>query len=272
MHNFTQYRIAAAQTLRLFGHSLCVLPLKTWLACWAPLRVRKDIVAESFLFSLRNNRLRDTIVDLAMTLSCFYDKQYNPSGFELNEGDTVIDIGGHIGSFALYAAARVGPRGGVIVYEPASDNNAHLRQNVAQSGFSHIKSYAIAIAASKGDRQFFFDPLNTAMHNFYKAGNHVFNVPAITLADVFAEHQIDRCNFLKIDCEGAEYEIVYNTPKHIFDRIDRIAMEYHLPPFYGLTIKDHDPHQLAAHLRDAGFSVRLQPENRMHGLLFASRV
>ena len=48
-------------------------------------------------------------------------------------------------------------------------------------------------------------------------------------------------------------------------------MEYHNPPFYGLNTREHNPEQLAAFLRDAGFTVRMQPENKMHGLLFAAR-
>jgi FkbM family methyltransferase len=271
MGQFTQYRITAANTLRLLGHSWRLLPFKTWVACWLPLRIRKNLVLDSFIFSLRNNRMRDAIVDLAMALSCFHDQQYNPTGFELKEGDAVVDIGGHIGSFALHAASEVGQRGRVLVYEPSPDNHTHLRHNIAQSGFSNVQPFATAIAGTKGNRQFFSNPMNMAMHNFYQKGNYVSYVSAITLADVFAEHQIERCNFLKIDCEGAEYEILYNTPKHIFDRIDRIAMEYHQPPFYGLNANDHDPERLASFLRDAGFSVRMQPENRMHGLLFASR-
>jgi FkbM family methyltransferase len=271
MFSFTQYRIAATNTLWLFGHSFRALPFKTWAACWLPLRVRKNIVFNSSLFALRNNRLRDTIVDLYMALSCFHDQQYNPAGFTLREGETVIDIGGHIGSFALYAAACVGSQGRVIVYEPAPDNNAHLCQNVAQSGLFNVDVFSVAVAGSKGERLFFYDPANTAMHNFYQQGNHVLNVPTVTLADIFSELALDRCHFLKIDCEGAEYEILLHTPHPVLRKIDRIAMEYHRPPYYGLNKEEHDPERLAAYLREAGFTVRMEPENKMHGLLFASR-
>ncbi len=270
---FTQYRIAATNTFWLLWHSLRILPFQTWFSCWLPLRISKQIVFGNFLFSLRGKRLRDTIVDLYMALLCFHDEQYNPPpDFILREGDTVIDIGGHIGSFALYAASRVGSRGNVYVYEPASDNNTHLRHNVAQSGFLNVRVEAAAIAGSRGVRRFVYDPVNTAMHGLYQRNTNSIDVPAITLADIFFEHRIDRCNFLKIDCEGAEYEILYNTPRAILERVDRIAMEYHNPPFYGLNDREHNPDQLAAFLRDAGFSVRMAPENRMHGLLFASRI
>ena len=44
---------------------------------------------------------------------------------------------------------------------------------------------------------------------------------------VFSDHHIERCDFLKLDCEGAEYEIIYAASPKTLARIHRIAMEYH---------------------------------------------
>ena len=280
MKKITQYRIAVANTFWLFKRSFQLLPFSSWVRWWFLPASQKTIIIHGVPIALRG-RLRDAIVDGYMAVSCLAEEQYNPPGFILQKGETVVDIGGHIGSFALYAASRVGPSGKVFVYEPAPDNNAQLRHNVAQSGFLNVRAYAAAVAGSKGDRRFFYNNANTAMHGLYpytsggvmvyQKSNHAFTVPALTLADIFFQNNIARCHFLKIDCEGAEYEILYNTPKNIFEKIDRIAMEYHLPPFYGLNDREHNPEQLAAFLRNTGFAVRMAPENRMHGLLFASK-
>lgn len=274
MKKITQYRVAMVNALWLFVRSFRLLPFSSWARWWFLPALQKTITIRGVPISLRGNRLRDTVVDGYMAISCLAEEQYNPPGFALREGETVIDIGGHIGSFALYAASRVGSQGKIFVYEPAPDNNAQLHRNVAQSGFLHVHAYAAAIAGSKSDRQFFYDNTNTAMHGLFQnqKNDRALLVPATTLADIFLEHAIDRCNFLKMDCEGAEYEILYNTPRAVLQKIDRIAMEYHVPPFYGLNDRDHNPTYLAAFLRDAGFSVRMAPENRMHGLLFASRI
>lgn len=272
MGKITQYRIAMINALWLFARSFKLLPFFAWARCWFLPALQKTITINGMPISLRGNRLRDMVVDGYMVISCFAEEQYNPPGFTLREGETVIDIGGHIGSFALYAAARVGPQGKVFVYEPAPDNNAQLARNVAQNGFRNVCISSVAVAGSKGDRQFFYDNANTAMHGLFQKSNHAYIVPTLTLADIFLENNIDRCNFLKIDCEGAEYEILYNTPPQIFEKIDRIAMEYHNPPFYGLNDREHNPERLITFLRDIGFAVRVAPENRMHGLLFASRI
>lgn len=282
MQKITQYRVAIVNALWLFAHSFRILPFFSWARCWFLPASQKMITIKGVPISLRGSRLLDTIVDGYMAFSCLADEQYNPPAFALQSGETVIDIGGHIGSFSLYAASRVGPNGKIFVYEPAPDNNAQLHHNVAQSGFLNVYAYAVAVAGLKGNRQFFYNNANTAMHGLYshasgdvgvyQKSNHVSTVPALTLVDIFLENNIDRCHFLKIDCEGAEYEILYNTPKSVFEKIDRIAMEYHNPPFYGLNDREHNPERLATFLRDAGFTVRMAPENRMHGLLFASRV
>ena len=49
----------------------------------------------------------------------------------------------------------------------------------------------------------------------------------MTLEDVFNTHAIDRCAWLKLDCESAEWGIVAKTG--MLARIDRISMELHLP-------------------------------------------
>ena len=47
------------------------------------------------------------------------------------------------------------------------------------------------------------------------------------LSDIFKENDIDNCDLLKLDCEGAEYDILYNTPEEILNKIDQMAIEVH---------------------------------------------
>jgi len=52
-------------------------------------------------------------------------------------------------------------------------------------------------------------------------------VQCVTLDQIFETHAIDRCSWLKLDCEGAEWGIAASTG--MLERVDRIAMELHLP-------------------------------------------
>ncbi|MDR0595839.1 MAG: FkbM family methyltransferase [Puniceicoccales bacterium] len=50
---------------------------------------------------------------------------------------------------------------------------------------------------------------------------------SITLKKIFKKYDIKACKLLKIDCEGAEYEILYNTDKNILKRCEYLRGEFH---------------------------------------------
>ena len=66
----------------------------------------------------------------------FQEQVYMQHGIQLKEGDIVIDVGGNIGFFALFAAERVGSHGTVITAEPIPALHTRLQYNVQ----SHSKS------------------------------------------------------------------------------------------------------------------------------------
>ena len=53
-------------------------------------------------------------------------------------------------------------------------------------------------------------------------------VKSISLQRIFDDNQIKNCNFLKLDCEGTEYEILENLPISYFNKIEKIIIEYHM--------------------------------------------
>ena len=73
-------------------------------------------------------------------------------------------------------------------------------------------------------------------------------VECITLENIFDENRITNCDLLKLDCEGAEYDILMNTKKEIFEKIKLISLEYH-------NIINHDGYELKKFLEIVGFLV-----------------
>ena len=72
-------------------------------------------------------------------------------GERLTPGDTVVDIGAHIGCFALFAADRVGPTGRVIACEPDPDTCRRLERHVRLNGLGDIVEVERApVAATPG--------------------------------------------------------------------------------------------------------------------------
>lgn len=154
---------------------------------------------------------------------------YIREGFDINVSDVVIDIGGNIGTFSL-RAARAAKDGRVLCFEPNSENYSLLRKNISRNGFENIMPFQMAIAGQPGTVRLFAGG-DTGLHSTSASrgvDESAFeDVPCITLEQVFEENQIRKCNYLKIDCEGAEYEILYNTPCDVLSRVDKIVMEYH---------------------------------------------
>ncbi len=52
-------------------------------------------------------------------------------------------------------------------------------------------------------------------------------VPSVSLQDVFGQHKIKKLKLLKIDCEGSEYEILYNTSPKTLMNIEYLQGEFH---------------------------------------------
>lgn len=64
-----------------------------------------------------------------------------------------------------------------------------------------------------------------------------------TLNNIVAENKINKVKLLKIDCEGTEYEIFYNTDKKILSNIQNIIGEFH-------KVENEDYYKLADYLSD----------------------
>jgi hypothetical protein len=81
-------------------------------------------------------------------------------------------------------------------------------------------------------------------------------VECCTLGDIFERFSLKKIDYLKMDCEGAEYEILENATS-LLRRIRRISMETH-------TTADRRPEDLENLLSGHGFAVRLYGGSRLY--------
>ena len=52
-------------------------------------------------------------------------------------------------------------------------------------------------------------------------------MPSVSLAEVFSRLGLDQVDLMKMDCEGAEYPVLFNASDEVLGRIQRMVMEYH---------------------------------------------
>lgn len=132
----------------------------------------------------------------------------------LCEGDAVIDVGANIGAFALRAAERVGPGGIVIAVEPEQATFDQLCSNIEANALGQIKAHRIATGGQEREIEIIVpgpDTLFTSM--FAKVDGRAMTgtrqkVRCVTLDGLMAKHKLEWVNLLKLDCEGAEHEII----------------------------------------------------------------
>ena len=145
---------------------------------------------------------------------------------------TVLDIGAHIGGFALLAAT--GWRGcRVIACECDADNLHLLKTNIA--GHSQIEVVEAAIVGEDISEIEFHAVSDKAGDNsgggscfIPEPGSEPVQVPALSILRLWQSKQLETCDLLKLDCEGAELPILTALGQRgLLDRIRHIVGEWH---------------------------------------------
>ena len=130
------------------------------------------------------------------------------SYFKPNKGDVVIDVGAHVGKYSLPAAKLVGEKGKVIAIEAHPGNFKALQTNILLNGFKNI--IAIEIAAFNQDNKRLL--LSGSRDNGFSLKSNLkensFEVETRTIDSLSQELGIEKVNWVKIDVEGAEVEVL----------------------------------------------------------------
>lgn len=181
----------------------------------------------------------------------FKKKEYrDDKDFKIKSSDIVVDIGGHIGSFAVFAAKQAKQ---VYVYEAMKENYDLLNKNVKLNNLKNVKTFNVAVSDKVGEEDFFVAKENAGGSSLYQKtySRKKIKVPTTTLQEIFTKNNLKKINFLKLDAEGAEYKILLNAPSSLLKKIDKIVLEFHD------NIKEHGHtyHDLVNLLEDNGFRV-----------------
>ncbi len=174
---------------------------------------------------------------------------------ELQENPIIVDIGANAGFFTIFAASVFkGAR--VLAYEPIPSNFAQLKRNKDVNPDADITVFNEAVSGSTGFITLAYDPedsftTSASIIERNDGQDGRIEVPSIDITGLFEKMGIEKCDLIKIDCEGAEYEILYSCPDDTLNKIDQAAIEVHRG-----TEKGQDMESLKAYMESKGFKTR----------------
>jgi FkbM family methyltransferase len=152
---------------------------------------------------------------------------------ELEPGGTFYDVGAHQGYFTRLAALAVGREGAVHSFEPTPSTFGLLEANTR--GLSNVKVNQAAVSDATGEAQLVdFGPARSAYNSLFGATSEAVQdlrraprrdvvVPAITLDDYVRTGP--RPDFVKIDAEGAEFDIVRGMRRILEEDRPKLSLE-----------------------------------------------
>jgi FkbM family methyltransferase len=189
--------------------------------------------------------------------------EYKPAGDHV-----IIDVGAHIGTFSLLAASKV-PQGKVFAIEACEDSFNYLRINAALNKSANLSTHHLAMTDRKGTCRLYYDVENWGHSVVKDPSQHseTETVEGCTLADFLERNHVRECHFMKLNCEGAEFPILLNSPRDVLQRFHMILVLYHRDLWGANT-----PGDLLSHLDLCHFSsvLRNQEDDGQRGWIIAT--
>lgn len=140
----------------------------------------------------------------------------------LGPDSTVVDLGMNVGSFARWITVNTGAR--VIGVEPAPALCESMpvlpRPTLVQAAISSSMEAVVLVTNEASCAALEYTGLG-------EASARRVTVPALTLEQLFRQHDIEIADLLKIDIEGAELDVLANAPADLLMRCRQITCEFH---------------------------------------------
>jgi FkbM family methyltransferase len=197
--------------------------------------------------------------DLTPLYEVFSDRVYDRPFRGIASDGTILDIGGNIGAFTVMAASDLVPRGMVITVEPNPKCLQRIEENLALNRIGNVRVIQGAVTTAVGNVEF-HAAAHTGNSTLFPDGrigdSARMIVPAISPRDVLG--LADSYELVKVDCEGGEFALLYETTPEDWKGIKRLALEYHI----GFDKKyPANPEQLQQRIEELGFEILCASSN-----------
>jgi len=179
---------------------------------------------------------------------------YSPY-FQDKKDLTILDLGAHIGMFSFYAQpfAKI-----IYAIEPAKEHFEALTHMIMFNNFDNIRPIKAALTGKGGTvtllhthNRTMFSVKDTRMGE--PTGHE--QVEAVTIDALFEDLKLDHVDFMKLDIEGSEMDVICGAGfDKVSDKIDVVMGENH-------SWNGTNPHQLEAAFQDRGFKFSWIPSD-----------
>lgn len=163
----------------------------------------------------------DKAVQKEMERDIYKAKKY------LKNNSVVVDVGANVGYFSLFVLRNF-ENLKVVAIEPHPRNFKAMKENLRDYT---LDMHQVALDGDSGIILLFdFGDESSACHSIYSLGRQdakPIEVKSITLEELMQRSNISNIDFLKLDCQGAEYNIFFTLNRSIQRKINYIAMEVH---------------------------------------------
>lgn len=167
------------------------------------------------------------------------DNIYQASKQNLS-GRPVIDIGANMGTFSILAATLGASK--VVAVEPVATTFNTLMSNLNKANIGHVVMPQKAVVLNEEGKTVKIGVHEKSGHNsIYKDPGQSEEVSSVTLKNLL--DMVDGDNvFLKMDCEGSEYDILFGADDEDMSRVSTVAIEIHgdmHPQYQGFEVLEN---------------------------------
>jgi FkbM family methyltransferase len=195
------------------------------------------------------------------------DEDYLWSSPAMGADWVVVDIGAGIGDFSVFAGKKC-PDGIVFAYEPLADSFELLETNLSLNRLSNVRAFHAAVSPLPGLMEIARQTTGAAVSTRFRKTELLEGISAQGFRELLDQLPRGKCDFMKIDCEGCEFELLLTSSPALLTRIRRISLEFHL------YAAEQTAQPLIEHLEGAGFHVAIR-DNPVHsslGFLYAEQI
>jgi FkbM family methyltransferase len=183
----------------------------------------------------------------------------------------IVDIGANAGYFSFLMTAKR-KDAAIYAYEPLDINFRLLSRNLElnEEKRTTIRAEQKAVTGKEeGSVKLFFDAvgfdtvISSVYDDFSVKNTEATEVSAISLSEIIHKNKLPVIDLLKLDCEGSEYPILYDSPETIWPLIKCLCIEVH-----ELDKGKRNHNSLSGFLEGKGYELRSRPDiNGCHYLV-----